>query len=249
VSDFKLGRRAVRHDPRTLRLAKYLELDKLPVPPTAKSWTAPPYPVFANDSVGDCTCAAAGHATLTWMRHTPEPDRKVSTDQILSAYAAVSGWDPEDPSTDRGAVELDVLNYWRRKGIAGHKIGGYVAVDPGKATHVRLAIDLFGGIYIGAALPLTARDQIEAGEPWKPVHSAHGADEPGSWGGHAMFVPAYTSQSLVAITWGREQRMSWLWWGRYVDEAYAILSSDFLSQGKSPDGIDVATLRYDLSSL
>ena len=39
------------------------------------------------------------------------------------------GFRPGDPSTDRGAYALDVLNYWRQSGIAGHRIAAYAAVD------------------------------------------------------------------------------------------------------------------------
>ena len=62
-------------------------------------------------------------------------------------------------STDKGAVELDVLNYWRQQGIAGHKIDAYAAFDSTNGETTRQAISLFGGICTGLALPLSAQQQ------------------------------------------------------------------------------------------
>jgi hypothetical protein len=43
--------------------------------------------------------------------------------------------------------------------------------------------------------------------------------------------------------------MTWAFWEAYCDEAYAILSHDFLEKNKTPDGFDLATLRADLKAL
>ena len=58
-----LGKRPVRHDPRTLRLARYLD-PKLPPPPAAAAWSkraAAPWGMMLNDTLGDCTIASIGH--------------------------------------------------------------------------------------------------------------------------------------------------------------------------------------------
>jgi hypothetical protein len=41
--------------------------------------------------------------------------------------------------------------------------------------------------------------------------------------------------------------MTWSFFDRYVDEAYALLSQDFLAGDKAPNGLDVAALRSDLA--
>jgi hypothetical protein len=47
--------------------------------------------------------------------------------------------------------------------------------------------------------------------------------------------------------------MTWGFWAAYCDEAYAIISPDFLEQKKSqpvtPDGFNVQQLLEDLSDL
>ncbi len=42
------------------------------------------------------------------------------------------------------------------------------------------------------------------------------------------------------------QRLTWSFWDHYCDEAYCILSTDFLSGGKTPAGFDLDALERDL---
>jgi hypothetical protein len=41
--------------------------------------------------------------------------------------------------------------------------------------------------------------------------------------------------------------MTWSFWDRYCDEAYCILSRDFLDGTHAPNGFDVEALRADLA--
>jgi hypothetical protein len=55
------------------------------------------------------------------------------------------------------------------------------------------------------------------------------------------------------VTWGALQTMTWGFWAAYCDEAYAILSPDFLkpkgSQPVTPNGFNLAQLLEDLADL
>ena len=42
--------------------------------------------------------------------------------------------------------------------------------------------------------------------------------------------------------------MTWSFWERYCDEAYCLISSDFLHGGKTPEGLDLERLNEDLRS-
>jgi hypothetical protein len=216
--------------------------------------------MMANDTIGDCTCAAAGHMIECWTTHLGDAFTP-SNAQIIAAYSAVSGYIIGNPATDNGAAELDVLNYWRQKGIAGHKIDAYSALDLNNDLHpsrdneprnqecVKQAISLFGGAYIGLALPLSAQQQTVWDVPslWSRLR---GQDAPGSWGGHAVPVLAYDSDSLTCITWGAKKRMTWQFFAQYCDEAYAPLSRDWLNkQGKNPEGLDADSLEADLREI
>ncbi len=161
--------------------------------------------MMANDRIGDCTIAAAGHCIEEWTTDAGSPVI-VPDPEIIAAYSAVSGYDPATGRPDGGANELDALNYWRQTGIGGHQIRAYVALEPGNHEHVRDAVAIFGNCYIGLAMPVTAQTQ----RVWSvPPNGAVGPGAPGSWGGHAVPVVAYNARELTVVTWGALKRMTW----------------------------------------
>ncbi len=243
-AQFPLGKLLPRHDSRTLLFASYLQPDKLPPPPTSCYWNAKvgSWPMMGNDKIGDCTCASAGHLIECWSDNAGKPT--VPTDaQIISAYSAITGYNPKTGSNDNGAVCLDVLNFWRKTGIAGHRIGAYAAIKPGHHAQIQNAVFLFGGSYIGVALPLSAQNQAI----WDvPTAGLHGRGARGSWGGHAVPVVGYDAGGLIVVTWGQLKKMTWKFWDAYCDEAFAVLSGDWFNQNKSPSGFNLAALTQDL---
>jgi len=243
----KLGKAPARLDPRTLQLSNYLRPELLPPPPPEADWATKvkSWPMMANDRIGDCTIAAAGHCIEEWTADVGR-QQVVPDSAIISAYSAVSGYDPVTGQHDIGANELDVLNYWRKTGIGGHTVRAYVALEPGNLDHVRDTVSIFGNCYIGLALPASAQTQrVWAVPPGGPT----GLGAPGSWGGHAVPVVAYDPRGLTVVTWGALKRMTWGFWVAYCDEAYALLSDDFLTADKTPAGIDLVTLEQDLNQV
>lgn len=247
----KLGKLPVRHDPRTFLMADYLVPANLPAPPVQVDWAPAvkkPWGMMMNDKLGDCTCAAAGHMIELWTANVNSAKTVVPADtQILKAYEVVSGYNPVTKKNDNGAVELDVLKYWRKSGVGGHKITAFVALEPSNTDHVKIAVDMFGGCYIGLSLPLSAQTQTI----WSvPTNGTHGPGAPGSWGGHAVPVVAYDAHYLTVVTWGSLKKMTWTFWQAYCEEAYAVLSKDFVNpKGQTPNGFDWATLAGDLKKV
>jgi hypothetical protein len=243
-------------EPPKLRLAKYLdEAVVLPAtPPTADFYSAvPAWPMYENDSLGDCTCAAPGHMVQAWSAAAGAMKTMDDAD-VVRMY-----WETGDPAADSGSAggptdtgrnEMSVLDYWRKQGIgAGQtwvdKITAYAGVEASNLDLVKAAIALFGGVYIGVALPLTAQGQ----SVWDVVDEP-GRDEPGSWGGHAVNIVGYDEDEFVLVTWGGLMRMTVAFFEKYVDEVYAVLSPDFLGgEGHSPAGFDLVALEADLSAL
>ena len=156
----KLGKAPARHDSRTLQLAKYLPATAIPHPPAKEDWEkkVKSWPMMLNDNIGDCTCACAGHMIEQWTTYTGAPVTPSDQD-VLKAYEAVGHYNPSDPSTDQGAVILDVLNYWRQTGVGAHQIMAYAALEPKNHNEVKDSILLFGNCYIGVQLPLSAQNQ------------------------------------------------------------------------------------------
>jgi len=197
-SKMKLGKLLPVHDPRTLLLANYLTPALPPAPAQhyyATNIGATAWGMMANDKIGDCTCAAAGHLIMEWTDDnnalfTP-PDQ-----DIINAYAAITGYNPVTGANDNGANETDVLNYWRKTGIASHQIMAYAALEPQNHNHIMQSVFLFGGCYIGLSLPVTAQTQTV----WSvPPGGAKGKGAAGSWGGHAVPVIGYDSHGLTVI--------------------------------------------------
>lgn len=242
----KLGKLPAKHDPRTLRLTKYLR-PELPEPPVMVDYTKGilEWPMYLNDQIGDCTCASAAHMIQTWTQASRGDDIVLTDGDVLHAYRTITGYDPDDPSTDRGAVEHDVLKYWRKEGIAGRKIGAWVDVDVKDIREVRQALFLFGGLYIGVALPKSAQTQLI----WDKEPGPDGKWN--SWGGHAVAAVYYDDSHVGVPTWNRFQFMTWEFWTEYVDEAHAIVSADWLNPatGLCPPGIDIEQLYLDLKAV
>jgi hypothetical protein len=243
TTKFQLGKLPVRTDVRTLSLARYIDPTRLPEPPAALDLTThvPDWPMYANDRLGDCTTAAAGHMIEAWSAESSGHSTEITESAVVDAFEHVKIVDPA--TGEEGAVELDVLKYWRDHGIGRHKIGAFARVSVHDARLVQTAAYLFGGLYIGLALPLTARDETI----WDWTGSLAGPARPGSWGGHAVDVVGYANDRLTVVTWGALKPMTWSFWERYCDECYCILSADFLHGNEAPNGFDLAALRADLA--
>jgi hypothetical protein len=243
IAAHKLGKLPVRTDVRTLRLAHYVDVSKLPLPPAALDLTrnVGEWPMYANDRIGDCTIAAAGHMIEAWTAAATGAAVEVTESSVLTAFDRVKVVDPL--TVEEGAIELDVLKDWRTHGVDRHRIAAFARVAVYDHALLRAAAWLFGGLYIGLALPLTAQTQDE----WDWTGSLSGDARPGSWGGHAVDVVGYDDLALTAVTWGSTKKLTWSFWDRYVDEAYCILSRDFLDGDEAPNGFDLEALRADLA--
>jgi hypothetical protein len=111
------------------------------------------------------------------------------------------------------------------------------------AEDVKTAIWLFGGLYLGVNLPISAQRQ----NVWEVSRHPGASDAAGSWGGHAIYLVSYDAETLTCITWGQLKKMTWAWFEAYCDEAYALISKDWMeATGVAPSGFDLATLESDL---
>jgi hypothetical protein len=254
-SKMKLGRKAIKTDTRTLAFGDYLT-SALPPPPSAADWTngitswgmmlngpEPSEPQFP-EGLGDCTIAGVAHAIQVWSANTggmvtvPDPT-------ILSYYEQWDGYVLGNSSTDNGGVELDVLNDWQKGGFAGNMLVAFADPKPASLVEIHQSIALFGGVYIGLSLPLTAQTQ----DVWDVVPRGGANAKPGSWGGHCVFVPKYDQNGFTCITWGQLKTMTLAFWKKYVDEAHTLLGQDWLAAKGAPSGFDEAQLQADLKSI
>ena len=145
-SQMKLGRKAIKTDTRTLRLARYLT-SGLPAAPDAVDWTKgiKDFGMMLNSDLGDCTIAALGHAIQIWSTNIGT-ETTVADADILAAYEKWDGYNPSDPSTDQGGVELDVLTDFKRDGLAGHTLLAFADPFVNNLTEVRQSINVSGSL-------------------------------------------------------------------------------------------------------
>lgn len=220
---FKLGKAPARRDRRNLLFERVLK--RVPALPREydfdREHPGTPTPMFANDTYGDCVIAGRAHQTLRFERLEQGKRLTITDGEVLDEYFKETGGE------DTGLVVLDSLKLWRRRGwkAAGgrYKVKAFAEIKPESQDEIRSAVYLDLGVGLGLWLPLSAQGQSEAGKPWEV---RRGPDsEPGSWGGHYVYVPAYTKTGPVCVTWGMKQPMTWAFLKKYCDEAYAIIDA------------------------
>lgn len=198
--------------------------------------------MYANDRLGDCTCAAAAHMVQSWTTYARLRDVVLPWREVVAAYFAITG------GKDNGEACLDVLKYWRGSGIAGDRIAGFTKLRNRDIAQAKLSIDLFGSAYLGFALPDFA---IATRKAWDvPPGGAVGAARPNESNGHCVPAVGYDGENVYVATWGRLKAMTWRFYEAYMDEAYAVLSRDWLEKNrKAPSGFQLDTLEKDLAGL
>ena len=246
----RLGKKPATYDRRDLQFSHY-RIGPLPPHPAhfghenligSDAWG-----MLGNDTAGDCVFAGADHETMLWTTEAASPATFTAANAIAD-YSAVTGYDPNNPATDQGTDVRQALQYRQQTGLidaagARHRIGAYLALEPGNMDHLLEALYLFSAVGIGIQVPESARDQFNAGQTWSVVHG-----EQEIVGGHYVPLVAYR-RNLVCVTWGRLQPMTRQFYLKYCDEAWAILSPEMFKGGRSLEGFDLAQLQADLAAL
>jgi hypothetical protein len=249
----RLGKAPVQVDPRTLKLSTYLtDTTVLPKMAAGFDWSSlvKKWPMYLNDTLGDCTIAETGHQIQLWSAAARDPE-EITDAQVLKAYEAISGYNPQTGADDNGAVILDVLKYWRKTGIGAHTIAAFLQIDPTSFHEMTLGNYLFGGLDLGLQMPLSAQN---LGTSWDMPPGTEWQQDPnwvpGSWGGHCVYALSVDRKGdLKVISWGEVITVSAAFVTAYVDEAYVAVSVDFMRAGKSPAGFDLAQLTSDLAAV
>lgn len=245
----KLGKHPPKFDKRTLLLGKYLTKGLSPPPPSVDYGKAvSTWPMFGNDRLGDCTIAAAGHMIEEWTANTGV-EKTLPESAIETAYNYFSKGNP-----DAGANMLDVLNYWRKTGIGKDKIHAFAQIEPNNNLQAQDAIYLFGNCYIGLALPnfAVAPGTNFLNTPWiVPPTGPVGDAAPNPNNGHCVPAVAYDPRNIWVVTWGSLKPMSWQFYSTYADEAFAVLSLDWINKHlkTAPPGLNLQTLDADLTAV
>lgn len=250
---FKLGKTPARRGAVKFKLSTYLVKHQLPTPPKmfghqgliGKKWG-----LFANQRHHDCVWAGAAHETILWNKEAHRTV-KFNDKNVLKAYAAVTGFNPKKPDTDRGTDIQHAASYRRKTGVLDdkgkrHKIRAYLALKPGDVELLAIAMYLFSAVGIGLRLPESAMKQFAAGKPWDVVPGRHRS------GGHYVSgVGRDIKGNFVVVTWGRLQLMTPRFYKKYCDEAISYISEEMLVPpwNTTLEGLDLSQLNTDLKGL
>lgn len=225
MTTFRLGKLPAQPARPHLKLSPVLQ-EQLANPPASADWQADTiqWPMYGNDQIGDCTCAGVGHLVNQLTFYGSGTEAVPSEQSVVSMYSAITGYTPSDPNSDTGAYCQDVLAYWRKTGLEGHKIVTYASLDVSNLIEIKQAIALFGTVYVGLNFPDSAMTQFDNGQVWDVVKGAR------IEGGHCVIVGAYGAGKFGLVTWGAEAEMTERFWKKYVDEAWVVLDEDGLKK-------------------
>lgn len=250
--NFKLGKKAARLGAVSFKFGDFFNAAALPTPPTVFGHyaAAGAFGVLGNDLYSDCVFAGAAHETMIWSKEGGRTVARFTEPDVLDDYAAVTGFDPNDLSTDQGTDMQSAASYRRKTGIrdsknSRHVVDSYVALRVGDVDELVLATWLTGAAGVGLQFPMQAMTQFKAGQVWDVPA------KPQMDGGH--YVPCVGRNSagnLLCVTWGRLQAMTPAFYERFSDEALAYISLEILNaKNLSPEGFDADGLRAALAKL
>src|SRR3984893_279168 len=245
----KLGKLAPKFNRKTLLLERYL-LPGAIYPQPKKLFREYKIPdeswgMYGNDQVGDCTCAAKAHRMMLMTAHTGKMFVPDPTD-IMKAYVDLTGFNPKTGENDTGCAMTDVLEYEQVTGIAGRMILCWAQIDHAHIDRVKQAMYVFGAVDIGVSFPNSAMDQFSAGKAWTVLK-----DDGGVGGGHDVPLFGYGAVGDSCITWGKRQQMTWDWFKKYCDEAYVVITQDWVNEasGLAPNTMNMDALNGALKEM
>jgi hypothetical protein len=173
--------------------------------------------MLGNDTFGDCTLAAVVHQRMANALEHDEPDTYPTSDQVVGQYLQMTGGE------DTGLVEADVLHTWHTGGLWDNRIAGYAPINHHDLTELRSVVALFGACYLGVAIPEPAQEQFAAHQAWDLTGTPADREIEG---GHAVPMVGYNVRQAYVVTWGRLQTVSWRWLAMYLEEGWAVLTSE-----------------------
>jgi hypothetical protein len=210
-------------------------------------------PPASPNGVGDCTIAAPAHFFAAQRVYAGYPLPVFDDSAIISAYSAVSGYDPSTGANDNGADPVTVLNYLKTTGLQDangnpHRIAGFARfAQPSNYQLMASALEVFGTLYVAIDCRQAQQDQFANGEPWQYVKGS--PDD----GGHMICFQRRRASGVgiwEAITWGAVQRTTLNFIHRQVMEVYAVVSEDWVRAcGTAISGFDLYQLLSDMSGV
>ena len=245
----KFGRLPRKFDNRIMSLRDLSHKVTLPQPPPKVDWTKgiTDFGMMLNDQLGDCTCAALYHARQIWSLNNGGEDTQPDS-MVQSLYEKACGYNPDDSSTDQGGNEQDLLHYCMKTGMpladgSVDKLIGFIEASPQLPDEVKLTVADFGVSYLGITVPSNIMNEFD-----EPVDVWDYDPNATSLGGHAVIIVGYDETGFTIVSWGQLYKMTYAFLQNNCEESYALVSSDWLKQGKTPLGMTLPQLESMMTS-
>jgi hypothetical protein len=250
----QLGRKARSFNPNIPHLSAHLAGRDLPPPPESVDWTrgmTADFGAMLNNKINDCSCAAFYHALQVWSFNATgtmdtEPDSNVE-----ALYCTISGYKPNDAPPGPTCNEQDLLTYLVKTGApvgadgkGVNKLAAFLEVDYRNLDDVKRTIDECGVLYIGFGVPAYAHVS--------PMPEVWDVQQTNTQiiGGHAVVAVGYDAQGVKFISVGKSYVMTWAFFSKYTDEAYALIDATWIgAKGTSPAGLTLDQLQQQMRSL
>lgn len=235
-----------------VRLADHVSVDAESLPKSVNWGKIPTIGMLLNNELGDCVFASDGHICEILSYWGQGTEVVVTDDVVETAYEKAAGYDPNAPlnpdgsnPTDRGAQLTQGLGYLVTTGMQGVKIDAYAEIDVRNIVLLKTALAELGPVDLALAVPASAEQQTAEGQPWSYVGDMN------ILGGHCVTGVGYDDDYLYIHTWGQVQAVEWEFFSFYFDQAFALVSREWVNAKSTldPEHVDLQTLGEEFASI
>jgi len=235
----KLGKLAPAR-PDGLHMLAFYQSNPLPkAPEKVTSPVVADWGMLGNDKYGDCTFAGIVHARMANATVLGLTESFPSESDVVNTYLSYT------KGQDAGAVEADLLAYWKSNDLFGSKIAAFAPTDHADFDELKSVIASYGLAYIGIRVPAPCEQQFALHQPWTLTNTP--ADN-NIIGGHCIILVGYDEQYFYAVTWGQIQAIDYNWLRSYMDESWAIITPEIVTRGQYGQ-LRLAELLADIEKL
>lgn len=242
-------------DPRVPRMATRVSL---PAPPSEANWYADvqEWLELGNERVSNCVEAAAFHVILQQRSYLRPGDATLPTEEeAIASYAAITGYSPADPKSDKGSFVLGqegLMQYWTTQGLlvggARDRATAYMQVRHRNPVELRQAIHTFGAVMVGIHLPKSVVSGDGPPYLWDDPRGPSQGRHEILLVGYRVLENGYCTYDLVS--WGRLLRCTEAFLLSTADEAVCVFDEASLdARGINAAGINRQILLADMQAL